>query len=119
MDRNHLASCQPLTAISAAAKAVETANGDNGADNERGGRPEIAAKGLLGLVPEEQLAVELNRMTTTLRRWRKHGTGPPYVPVGREIFYRILAVEAWLMSREQGGSRPKQRRSRRTDRPPP
>jgi len=112
MDRDHLASRRPLTAIAPAEEALEAANGDHGA-----GRPEIAAKGVLGLVSEEQLAVELKRTTTTLRRWRKQGGGPPYVPVGREIWYRIPAVEAWLLSRERGGGRPKQRRSRRTDRP--
>jgi hypothetical protein len=59
--------------------------------------------GVLGLLSEERLAAELGRSTATLRRWRRQGIGPPYISgVGRDIWYRIEAVEAWLISKEQG-----------------
>jgi hypothetical protein len=58
--------------------------------------------GVLRLLSEERLAAELGRSTATLRRWRRQGIGPPYISgVGRDIWYRIEAVEAWLISKEQ------------------
>jgi Helix-turn-helix domain len=59
--------------------------------------------GVLGLLSEERLAAELGRSTATLRRWRRQGIGPPFISgVGRDIWYRVETVEAWLISREQG-----------------
>jgi hypothetical protein len=105
MSRHHANSPgKPRTAI-AAAEALETVSGDNAAaDPPRA--VETQTNGFLGLISEERLAAELNRSETTLRRWRKRGTGPPYVPVGRDIHYRIAAVEAWLIAREQGSPPP-------------
>ena len=50
------------------------------------------------------LAEELMVKPDTLARWEARREGPPCVRVGRKVFYRRDAVEAWLLSREQ--SRP-------------
>jgi hypothetical protein len=56
---------------------------------------------LIGLLKPEQLAEQLNVTTRTLQRWETERIGPPRVVVGRQIFYRIASVDAWLISREQ------------------
>jgi Helix-turn-helix domain len=45
------------------------------------------ASALLGLHPD------------SLRKFRRHGGGPPYARVGRAIRYRIADLEAWLRQR--------------------
>jgi hypothetical protein len=56
---------------------------------------------LIGLLKPEQLAEQLNVTTRTLQRWETERIGPPRVVVGRQIFYRIASVDAWLISCEQ------------------
>jgi hypothetical protein len=64
--------------------------------------------GILGLIDEKTLAVEFHRAQVTLRRWRYLGIGPPYIAFvgGKEVWYRVSAVQAWLASREQEGPAP-------------
>ena len=35
----------------------------------------------------------------TARRWRELGYGPPFVRIGRRVFYRKADVAEWLASR--------------------
>lgn len=57
---------------------------------------------LLGdLLSEEDLARELGLTARTLRRWRALREGPPWLRVGRQIFYRREAVLGWLRGRER------------------
>jgi hypothetical protein len=62
--------------------------------------PRLKRKCILGYVPEEELAKQLNVQVRTLRKWRRAGAGPPYVKVGREVHYRDEACAAWLKSQE-------------------
>lgn len=32
----------------------------------------------------------------TLKRWRRRNVGPPFIQLGRRIFYRPEAVSQWL-----------------------
>jgi len=61
--------------------------------------------GLFGLLTPEQLAKQLNVTTRTLQRWELQRTGPIRVVIGRQVFYRVTTVEAWLASRESQRSR--------------
>lgn len=45
---------------------------------------------------DDELASELRRTTVTLRRWRRQRIGPPFIKIGREVFYRRAAVLDWL-----------------------
>lgn len=48
----------------------------------------------------EQLAVEIGLQPKTLAKWANMRKGPPLVKVGRKVFYRKDAVQAWLKSNE-------------------
>ena len=52
------------------------------------------------LLPPDSVAALVSISIVTLTRWRRLGTGPRFVKVGRRIVYRRGAVEAWLGSRE-------------------
>jgi excisionase family DNA binding protein len=59
------------------------------------------------LMSEQELADYLGVHVDTVRRWRRLGTGPPYVLVGTKPRYRPSAVEAWLDRRpEERGDQP-------------
>jgi hypothetical protein len=63
---------------------------------------------------EDELAEDLDRSPRTLARWRAARIGPPYVVIGRRIFYRRAAIAQWLLKREKGsdeGEAPPRRRS--------
>jgi hypothetical protein len=53
-----------------------------------------------GYTPESETAEELNVSVRTLRKWRQLRIGPPYVEVGRQIFYGNKSRAAWLKRRE-------------------
>ena len=37
----------------------------------------------------------------TLQRERSKRIGPPYIQLGKKIFYRVTAIEEWLLTQEQ------------------
>jgi len=53
-----------------------------------------------GYIPEAQMAAELNLRPRTLRKWRAQGKGPPFIKIGRRVFYRDTSRAAWLQSQE-------------------
>ena len=55
---------------------------------------------LEGYDDEEATANELGLKPRTLRGWRQKGIGPPYVQVGRQIFYSRAGRVAWLKGLE-------------------
>jgi len=57
-------------------------------------------KRIPGHTDERATAEELNVAVRTLRKWRQLGEGPPYVEVGRQIYYGDVSRAAWLKSRE-------------------
>ena len=49
------------------------------------------------LMSSAELAPELGVSIRTLERWRMDGDfGPPFVRLGRLIFYRVSDVNAWI-----------------------
>jgi hypothetical protein len=53
------------------------------------------------LLTERQLGEELHKSEATLARWRRAGTGPPWIRVGKSPRYRWEAVLRWLEQREE------------------
>lgn len=57
------------------------------------------------LLTTDDLAVMIGVEVRTIERWRKAGTGPPFMMFGRTIRYHPARVQAWMLSREQGAPR--------------
>ena len=58
-----------------------------------------------GLLTPTELADMLSLTTYTLQRYRCDSKGPAYVKVGNRILYPIPAVEEWLNSKVQTGTK--------------
>jgi biotin operon repressor len=56
---------------------------------------------LAGYVSETELARELGKCERTVQRLRALRKGPPYVLIGRQIYYRLEAVRVWLLAQER------------------
>ncbi|MFZ4808095.1 MAG: helix-turn-helix transcriptional regulator [Hyphomicrobiaceae bacterium] len=56
------------------------------------------------LLPPEAVAAIASNSTITLARWRRDGTGPRFMKIGRRIFYRRSDVEAWLAAQVVGSN---------------
>ena len=54
----------------------------------------------LDLISPRQLAAELGMCLRTLSRLHDARSGPPRISLGRHLFYRRAAVDAWLQSCE-------------------
>lgn len=50
---------------------------------------------------ESELAADLDKSPRTVKRWRARRVGPPFLKVGKTIWYRRDAVREWLRSLEQ------------------
>lgn len=60
------------------------------------------------LIPEETFATEiLQACPRTAQRLRARREGPAYIRLGRRVFYRKEAIEAWLLAQEQAQPRAK------------
>ena len=62
---------------------------------------------LAGYLSEDELIEELAKAgvkssRTSLRRWRRLRTGPPWVRVSRQVLYPREGVTSWLRSLEDG-----------------
>ena len=55
------------------------------------------------ILTEKELAERLGLSPWTIRKWRLQG-GLPHIQVGRRIFYRLEAVEAWMDGLERTSS---------------
>jgi len=49
----------------------------------------------------ETLARQLKKSVRTLERWEQLRIGPPITRLGKDPYYRISSVRAWLQSREK------------------
>jgi hypothetical protein len=59
-------------------------------------------KGLLdGYISEHDLAREISYEVRTLRKWRRDRQGPPFVLIGKSIYYPEDKFRQWLASRVQ------------------
>lgn len=53
------------------------------------------------LMSVQEVAEHLQVPIETVRRWRKHGDGPPGFRVGKHLRYRRESVDAWVRDLEQ------------------
>lgn len=60
---------------------------------------------LEGFVTEEAYAARRGVSVRTCQRDRQLRQAPPYVVIGRRVFYRVEAVRDWLLAREQSADR--------------
>ena len=51
------------------------------------------------LLPEDAAAQDLKVKKQTLAAWRNRKQGPPYLKVGRLVFYRPSHLKEWLEGR--------------------
>ena len=49
------------------------------------------------LLPQAEVAEDLDVCVHTLRNWERRGRGPPPIRIGRRVFYRGEAVREWLL----------------------
>ena len=60
------------------------------------------------LIPEADYAAARGVSIRTVQRERAQRVGPPFIKLGRHIFYRPQAIEQWLLAQEQAQPRAKQ-----------
>lgn len=53
------------------------------------------------LIPEEEYAANRGVSVRTVQRERALRIGPPFIKIGRTIFYRPAAIEKWVLDKEQ------------------
>lgn len=53
------------------------------------------------LISEHDYAFARTVSLRTVQRERAQRVGPPFIKLGRKIFYRKEAIEAWLLGKEQ------------------
>jgi excisionase family DNA binding protein len=51
---------------------------------------------------ESEVAELLKVSVGTLRRWRREGTGPPWLRLGRGVRYLRAEVNAWAARQREG-----------------
>lgn len=57
---------------------------------------------LKGLIEEPKYAKDIRKSSIrTCQRDRLLGNSPPYVKIGRRVFYRLAAIDAWLLGLER------------------
>ena len=83
---------------------------------ERGAAAAPVVNLLDGYLAEEEYARQRGVSIRTCQRDRALRQGPSYTIIGRQVYYRIEAVRAWMLTRERDGERqpqaPRSRRSR-------
>lgn len=55
---------------------------------------------LLGYLSEEQYASFRGLSLRSTRNERARGAGPPFVRVGRKVFYPVSGLRAWMKARQ-------------------
>ena len=56
------------------------------------------------LIPANGLRNYIGIAPQTLARWRCTGDGPPFLRVGRRIFYQAADVREWLQARRHNNT---------------
>ncbi len=64
------------------------------------------------LMTQQALADYLGVSVPTVQRWRRNGTGPPYLLIGPRPRYRRAQVDAWLDEQAAARRKPRRRRPR-------
>lgn len=57
------------------------------------------------LIPEADYAAARGVSVRTVQRERAQRIGPPFIKIGRKIYYRPAAIEEWLLAQEQAQPR--------------
>ena len=57
------------------------------------------------LITEADYAAQRGVSLRTAQRERAQRFGPPFIKLGRKIYYRPAAIEAWLIAQEQAQPR--------------
>lgn len=57
------------------------------------------------LLTEPQFAELTGRNVRSVQRERARREGPPFIRIGRKVYYRRAAIEAWLLAQEQSQPR--------------
>ena len=60
------------------------------------------------LIPEAEYAAVRGVSVRTIQRERALRVGPPFIKLGRNVFYRRAAIDAWLLAQEQVQPRARQ-----------
>jgi len=55
---------------------------------------------LKDLLTEDEYAAQRGVSVRTVQRERALRSGPPYIKMGRKVFYRPAAIETWLLAQE-------------------
>ena len=50
---------------------------------------------------EDEAAKQLRVSVRDLRAWRQQQRGPGWLKIGKSVFYKISAIEAWLKTLER------------------
>ena len=58
------------------------------------------------LVPSKDAPAHLGVAEQTLARWRCEGHGPPYVKLGKKVYYRAGDLRAWIEGQRRAASSP-------------
>lgn len=53
------------------------------------------------LIEETDYAMKRGVSLRTAQRERAQRIGPPFIKLGRKVYYRPAAIEAWLLAQEQ------------------
>jgi hypothetical protein len=61
------------------------------------------------LIPEADYAAARGVSLRTAQRERAQRIGPPFIKLGRNVYYRPAAIEQWLIDQEQSQPRAKRR----------
>jgi hypothetical protein len=57
------------------------------------------------LITETDYAAARSVSVRTIQRERAQRVGPPFIKLGRVIYYRPAAIETWLLAQEQSQPR--------------
>lgn len=60
---------------------------------------------LQDLISEADFAAQRGVSVRTIQRERALRIGPPFIKMGRRIYYRPAAIENWLLAKEQAQPR--------------
>lgn len=62
---------------------------------------------LKDMITEAEYAMQRGVSLRTAQRDRALRIGPPFIKLGKKVFYRPAAIEAWLLAQEQAQPRAK------------
>ena len=70
-----------------------------------------------GYISEDEYARQRGVSIRTTQRDRALRQSPPYVIIGRQVYYRITAAREWLLARENNSTRQPQSLASKRGRP--